>query len=113
MLTTIIVVMGINIFTCALLMMLSPGRRPNGTLTSQGQRSPTRMTITPIVIRIFCMVVNGYALEIIVRFNGMQVNDKKSIYAVIIYRLSLSLITAPRCHKNCKSPAIPFLKHIT
>ena len=59
MLTIIIVVRGMKIFKCGLSMMISPGRRPNGNLTSQGHSRPAMMSIAPTVIRIFCMPDKG------------------------------------------------------
>jgi hypothetical protein len=76
MLTIIIVVMGRKIFKCGLLMMISPGRRPNGNLTNQGHSRPIMMIIAPIVIRIFCMSVEDYALE----FRCMGSNLQKAVF---------------------------------
>jgi hypothetical protein len=64
MLITIIVVMGINIFTCGLLMMISPGSRPKGTFITKGYRRPMMIRIAPIIIRIFCIGVNIHPLNL-------------------------------------------------
>jgi hypothetical protein len=51
----IMVVIGKYIFRLGLSIIISPGRRPMGSLPSHGHRSPTARNIAPRAINIFCM----------------------------------------------------------
>lgn len=68
--TIIMVVMGMYIFRLGRSIIISPGRRPMGSLPSQGQKSPTARNITPKPISTFCITnyqfsssANSYPLE--------------------------------------------------
>lgn len=52
----IIVVIGKKIFRFGLLTMMSPGNRPRGSLLITGQSKPRMTMITPMIIRVFCIV---------------------------------------------------------
>jgi hypothetical protein len=65
MLMIIIVVMGKNIFTLGLLIIISPGSRPMGTLPSHGHKTPIRISIAPMMIKDFCIAVNMIDLQMV------------------------------------------------
>ena len=55
MLIRIIVVIGTYTLSPGLLMMISPGSRPIGSLPSQGHRIPMMINRTPAMITAFCI----------------------------------------------------------
>lgn len=49
-------VTGIYTFRFGRLTTISPGRRPSGSFTSQGQSRPAAMSTMPMITRVLCIV---------------------------------------------------------
>ena len=59
-----IVVIGMKSLKFGLSMTISPGRWPSGNLLSHGQNNPASIIITPIIIRIRCIVFPDFQFKI-------------------------------------------------